>query len=287
MTRGGAVKEFLEFLIGGFYAEYEAWDKRAEYAEYFEVFRKARFRSFGLIGHAYFHMGYDLPVTIATSFEAKPGLSIFAPPDDEAETTFVELSETFVDIFEENSSNYECNGVFALFAKVLPVSPVARTAATWVTNLRMVAWFNARRISRAPTPAAKDQVKAVILQQILAAGRDLARHKWNPIQWLSLLPAPTRRQFPLLLLPVSVSPASTPVLTVVLIIVGYVLVMWVFYLVIAYWGLDFAAEFLGRDITHRLEELLTPEERLRLNDLRREERGTRGDEGGRGRPRPT
>jgi hypothetical protein len=111
------IEEFLEFLIGGFYSEYENWDKPGPSHGYFTFFRRARFRSLRLVAHAYFHMGYDLPRTIASSLTASPELDILAKGRNEVRSTFLQLNQVFPEVFGEESRSYSTNGIFGLVGK--------------------------------------------------------------------------------------------------------------------------------------------------------------------------
>jgi hypothetical protein len=190
------IEEFLEFLIGGFYAKYESWNDLDGAAEYFEFFKKARFRSLSLVAHAYFHMGYDLPQTIAELFVAAPNPEILAFGRNKARQTFLALNYVFPEVFAEESKSYSTNGIFGLLGKIIP-SGVIGIPSYWVLDMRAVAFINAEILADEPNPTKKAQIEAQILECVVKAGRELKRNRWNPVLWLTLLPAPTLSAFQL------------------------------------------------------------------------------------------
>lgn len=262
--RDQAIEEFLEFLIGGFYVEYEGWYKPGPAHGYFTFFRRARFRSLGLVAHAYFHMGYDLPRTIADALAAIPSLNVFAKGRNQARTTFLQLNPIFPEVFAEESRSYSSNGIFGLIGRVVPLS-ITKIPAYWVIQMRTVAWINGEMIADESVVAKKRQIEADILNCVIRAGQALERKRWNPALWLTVLPAPTILTIAGYL-QLSDAEAVTPWLAAsvaALLLLGT-------YLLLAYWGLKWVMDELGREITHNLEEALPPDYRDRLGVIRRE-----------------
>jgi hypothetical protein len=265
LSRDPNIEEFLEFLIGGFYAEYEDWYKPKPAHGYFTLFRRARFKSLSLVAHAYFHMGYDLPRTIADAFTALPSLNILARGRNDARKTFLQLNNVFPEVFAEESRSYSTNGIFGIIGKVIPLS-ITKIPAYWVIQMRTVAWINAEMLADEPDVKKKQQIEKEILNCVVKGGKALEREKWNPILWLTVLPAPTVTavaaylQFPDV---ESVAPWVALVLAALLLVSAY--------LVFAYRGLERISHELGREITRNLEEFLPPAYRERLAFIRREE----------------
>jgi hypothetical protein len=258
------IEEFLEFLIGGFYSEYENWDKPGPSHGYFTFFRSARFRSLRLVAHAYFHMGYDLPRTIASSLTASPELDILAKGRNEARSTFLQLNQVFPEVFAEESRSYSTNGIFGLVGKIVP-RPITIIPAYWVIQMRTVAWVNAEMIADEPDVKKKQRLESDILNCVVGAGEDLKRKRWNPALWLTVLPAPTAAATAAYL-QLSDTGTVSPWVTGAFVALLFVSL----YLVLVYLGMKWIAHDLGREITQNLEELLPQEYRNRLDIIRRE-----------------
>jgi hypothetical protein len=260
-----AVEEFLEFLIGGFYAEYERWDKLGPGRAYFTLFRRARFRSLSLVAHAYFHMGYDLPRTIADALTASPSLDILTKDRNDARKTFVRLNHIFPEVFAEESRSYSSNGIFGLIGRIVPLS-ITKIPAYWVIQMRTVAWINAEVIADELDLKKREQIEDEILTCVVKAGQALERKRWNPALWLTVLPAPTVAVIAGYLQLSADAGTVAPWLAVL--IAAFLLLST--YIVLAYWGLTWISDELGREITHNLEEILPPDYRDRLGLIRRE-----------------
>jgi hypothetical protein len=255
------IRDLFEFLIAGFYDEYMAWNPSGAY---FTLFRSARFKALSLVAHAYFHMGYDLPRTIASAIEAQPSLEVFAPNRNRARREFLRLNEVFRKVFAENSTNRELNGILGVVARLPLVKSIVPNFAYWTVQMRDAAWMHAEMIADEPVDSRKRQMESAIHDCVLGAGAELARRKWNPVLWLTVLPAPTA----ILLLRLRTGGAATgPEYTFVVCVA--ILAIWVVYLLLAHRGLRKATAELGRHISNGLEELLPPEYRDRLTLLRR------------------
>jgi hypothetical protein len=259
------VEEYLEFLIAGFYSEYERWYKLDPVVGYFSLFRRARFRSLSLVAHAYFHMGYDLPRTIADAFTAFPALGILAGGRNDARKAFLQLNDVFPKVFAEESRSYSTNGIFGIIGKAIPLT-ITKIPSYWVIQMRTVAWINAEMIADEPDFKKKQQIEKEILNCIVKGGQALEQEKWNPILWLTVLPAPTVTAVAAYL---QYSGAETVAPWVALVFAAVLLVS--AYLVLAYRGLERIAHQLGQEITRNLEEVLPPAYRERLAFVRREQ----------------
>jgi hypothetical protein len=182
--RDADVKEFLEYLIAGFYHEYRSWDIVSP--EYFREFQRPR--PLRLMALAYFHMGYDLPRTIAKALGASPPLTI---DRNYARIVFLRLNPYFRPLLESEFKSYRSAGIMGAVGKVLPLKAASRVACYWLVQMRAVAWVHGEIIESMRSASAKADFENRLLAAVVECGKKVAKAWWNPIFWFAWWPAPT------------------------------------------------------------------------------------------------
>lgn len=228
-------KHFVNFLIFGFWREYEAWKIDPALHPYLEKFRRrSAFKAFSVIGHAFLHMAYDLPRTCADSRVAQPPLSI---DDARKSWVFLQLRPAFDTNFAEVSRRPGVFGVLAYLGKLFSKkAPVLRIAARWIHDLRLTAWVLGEILAHHPE---RPRLEQQLLDDINAAAEEVIQHRRNPVYWTAILtPATVMAAMPLWVPAEAIRAYGAPALT------GLVAAA-LLYLVVAYWGLARVTDRLG------------------------------------------
>jgi hypothetical protein len=204
---------YIELLLSGFFQEFVHWENPNPPAlgEYLAlVERRSSFRAYALMGHAYLHMAYDLPRTVAdtrTLLDTPPGLvgPLYppfppfvpaGPPYDAALWTvarerYLELSPLFAKVLRRNAANFRFFGVMALPGLLLSGSAsLSNVIAKWVAEIRTAALPRADTLLNPPPGEARAAVEARILTTMTVAVRGVLRRWWNPALWFQLPAAP-------------------------------------------------------------------------------------------------
>lgn len=180
-------KEFLEFLISGFWQEYVAWKTNGQVLDYLEKFQKrSLFKAFPVIGQAFLHMAYDLPRTVADCMLANPALAL---KDPKTSQRFVELEKCFSNMFPNAVRDRKIFGILSVPCRLLGhKSALLRLLGRWVEVLRPRAWIAGDILSK--NRANRARMEAKLLADVNAAADEVVKKYWNPLYWTAFLTPP-------------------------------------------------------------------------------------------------
>jgi hypothetical protein len=182
--------EFFEYLISGFYQEYRKWnDPGAIAAHLHYLHEKAPIAAFELMAHAYLHMAYDLPCTIAqalTDFaKHPPGRSSFTA----FRFRFLELEPGFERTADDVASQPGVLGAASFLNRIAPRRwKFSYVFAVWVLRIRSNAYLQAESIF--DLPADKTRLERALLAKVIANQREMVRNAYRPLLWFRLLGTP-------------------------------------------------------------------------------------------------
>ncbi len=182
---------YIEFLIAGFFKEYCGWKTPIpnELKTYLEVVEsRSMYRAANLMAHAYLHMAYDLPRTIAAARQASPALPLHPSV---AMERYLELKPVFEKVLHNNATAFRMFGVMAPFGFVLRGSwSLAAVIAKWAGEIRAVALSRSDIWLNPPPPHTKVTLEAGILSSMIKETERVLRRWWNPALWFRLSAAP-------------------------------------------------------------------------------------------------
>ena len=243
---------YIEFLIGGFFEEYLAWGwpEPPNLGAYLNlVERRSSFRASALMAHAYLHMAYDLPRTVANARLAAPAMAI-APVI--ANERYLQLTPLFAEVLRRSASSFRLFGVMALPGLVLRGSlSLSSAISKWVAEIRSVALPRSDVFMGLPGIPSRPVIEARILSTMTEEVRVVLDRWWNPALWFRL-PAvpPFLATLPLVASGSWLSSSATWIVLAALPV----------YLLAAYFGLVVLANQLGRAVhTAVVEALPRPE----------------------------
>lgn len=190
-TLDASDRKWFEYLIHGFLGEFRRWN-RAELSGYFGILHaKGVNRYVSLAGHAFLHIAYDLPRTIAESL-ADPRLnSGSAEEKNRRRLAYVAVSPRFPDIIVDFLDD---QWLARHFGETKLGRSVIEQITYWAIALRTVAWVHAEVLH--DNPAQRRNMEREILECLHRAARLATARGLKGIPAFHVMD--TRAQYPLL-----------------------------------------------------------------------------------------
>lgn len=156
--------DWYRSLVDGFTDEYAKWGKptNANIQTFLDDFSAAP-KLVRLAGHAFLHIGYDLPRAIADHLQPSTPPLPALPPRSRLRQLFLWPGPMFRQVFREH---IKC-GAFGPLARLFGQLEPMEVLAYWVVALRSIAWIHAE--SLADYPKAKRSVAEANLARALNA----------------------------------------------------------------------------------------------------------------------
>jgi hypothetical protein len=181
--------EWFGFLIDGFEARFQMWQSDASLRAYLkhldhlaDTYRLGR--QLRLVGHAYLHIGLDLPRVIGESLERS------SIPRARAGDIFRQPNTTFRDAFLRTILDVEYVGWIAHLLRSLRFSRTAFSAMTLAADRilvwRMGAWINGHALAEPRTRPNGES----ILRRTFDERCQIMRESRDPVVWLERLDSP-------------------------------------------------------------------------------------------------
>lgn len=182
--------EFFEYLISGFYQQYREWNVPGDIKTHLQYLHgKAPIVAFELMAHAYLHMAYDLPCTIAKAlahFETEPsGRSSFTA----FRFRFLELEPGFERTADDVASQSDVLGAASFLNRIAPRRwKFSYVFAVWVLRIRSNAYLQAESIF--DLPADKTRLETALLAKVIANQQEMVKNAYRPLLWFRVLGTP-------------------------------------------------------------------------------------------------
>jgi hypothetical protein len=174
-------REFLEFLVAGFFKEYEQWTRETWTDRYLALFKhRAPYRALHLIGQAYLHIAYDLPRVLA-DFQHH-----YDPDLDEA---YLALQPALERALRRCANKRRAFGRFAILAYLPFKNQLYGTLLYWVVALRSVALAHGRMLNSMP-PIRRRKYERKIRRAVRSSAQHALEHAYIPTGWLAALKPP-------------------------------------------------------------------------------------------------
>jgi hypothetical protein len=178
-------------LISGFYQQYRNWNdpSGAIVAHLQYLHSEAPIVAFELMAHAYLHMAYDLPCTIAEAlihFEKQPpGPSSFAA----FRFRFLELEPGFERTADDVASQSDVLGAASFLNRIAPRRwKLSYVFAVWVLRIRSNAYLQAEGIF--DFRADRTRLENALLAKVIANQQEMVKNAYKPLLWFRLLGTP-------------------------------------------------------------------------------------------------
>jgi hypothetical protein len=142
-----------------------------------------------LMAHAYLHMAYDLPCTIAqalTQFAKHPtGRSLFTA----FRFRFLELEPGFERTADDVASQSGVLGAASFLNRIAPRRwKLSYVFAVWVLRIRSNAYLQAESIF--DLPADKTKLETALRDKVIANQQEMVKNAYRPLLWFRLLGTP-------------------------------------------------------------------------------------------------
>jgi hypothetical protein len=160
---------WFEFLVAEFRKQFLQWEApvHPEIESYLSLFDSAS-RPVRVAGHAFLHVGYDLPRVLASSF------SKFHLTRSRLRTLFLRPAPLFREIFLAQARR----GSFGLFSRPLGFVKPMEILAYWLLALRSVAWIHSEILADAGTQALRRDQERALAVALLESGRKAMQSVW-------------------------------------------------------------------------------------------------------------
>lgn len=163
-------ENWFQYIISGFRREFTAWTSPAhpEINTYLSLFDRGKAsRPLRVAGHAFLHVGYDLPRVLADS------IAKFAIARSRLRMLFVRPAPLFREMFLRKARE----GTFGILARPLGFVRPMEVLAYWLLSLRSVAWIHAEILADSP-PTLRQAQEQALAQALLEAGQKAKESKW-------------------------------------------------------------------------------------------------------------
>lgn len=177
-------KDWFNFLIENFRAEFDEWPKDEKLRPYFDHFL-GRPKPYRAMGGAYLHIAYDLPRVIADSLAPERTFN-----DDldfgRARGIYLQQTPTFFKVIEEYGTKMKIFGPFALINFLIswinPRLSLAGVMGSWILALRTTAWVHGE-ILHDSTSEMRRNLEKNLRSAVIEATREVSRSRWNVLEW--------------------------------------------------------------------------------------------------------
>jgi hypothetical protein len=187
--------DWFEYLIDGFRAEYDVWDrpKHFEISGYLDLFEQCwRGSPVRIAGYAFLHVGYDLPRVLAAS------MAKFPLQRSRLRTLFLRPAPLFRQMFLDQFKR----GMFGLLVRPFGYVKPLEVLAYWLLALRSVAWIHAEILADAD-PTTRSRLEHQLAMALLDTGNTAMKSFWifsvpklDNSQLFQVAPAPFFFQYP-------------------------------------------------------------------------------------------
>lgn len=165
--------DWYRYLIDAFLVEFDQWESPAchDISHYLTLFNRGRLPSaFRTAGHAFLHIGYDLPRVLANSMTTPPFDQI---PRSRLRTLFLWPAPMFRQVFLEQIKD----GMFGALARPFGYVKPLEILAYWILALRSVAWIHGEILADAPV-GQRTSLEENLARSLLKAGLEARRASW-------------------------------------------------------------------------------------------------------------
>jgi len=178
-------REWFQELIEGFEREFEAWERNLRLRRCLERIAGVRTQALRVIGHAYIHIGYDLPRVIADSFSHRQAHEV-----SRLQECYLDATNVVRETFEAAATKRSIFGGYGPVFWIVRRAPIVRylDLGAWAIRLRERSWDAAERLRDSPNRHADE---AEMWREVEAKLRSATEH-WNPLRWIYELRDPPR-----------------------------------------------------------------------------------------------